>query len=913
MRISSLAAVTALASALCLFPSCTSTDASHAQRLGLDVDDIALLRERKGLRDEELAAMVPDYARHVVDKLRGPRPDRPDEAEEWRLTTLRDEFGRIPDNAVLDAKAQMAALAARDQGVAGGLDSTQWTELGPGNIGGRMRAIAIDPTNPARMLVGSVAGGVWRSTNAGASWDPCDDLMTNLAVTSLVMTPGDPQVVYAATGEGFSNGDAIRGAGIFKSVDGGLTWAQLPVTANANFHWVCRLAMSVDGATLLAGTRSGMWRSTDAGATFTRTYSGTGSARCLDVKFHPTNAARAVAQMSDTGISTVLYTNDGGANWSLATGIASTGTERTELAWHKGWTGAGDGCVYALKAINGTTLYRSVDGGASFTQVGTSSILGSQGWYDNTLWVDPSDRDANTADDVVLAGGIDLWRSTNGGSSFSRISVWSSWPNSAHADQHIIVEHPNFDGVTNRTVYFGNDGGIWRTDNVYSVSGTNGWISLNNGIGITQFYGASRSRADTVIGGTQDNGTLRWTAALGYDGWRQMYGGDGGFCASDQTNSNYHYGEYVRLTIHRSTNGGQSASNIHSGIADAGSAANFIAPFVLDPNDQARLLAGGASLWRTNNARASTVSWSAIKPSIGSNISAIAVVVGDANQIWVGHNNGNVYRTTNGTAATPTWTRVDTTSPALPNRLVTRITIDPANAQRVFVTFGGFATDNLWETTDAGATWRALPGLPSAPVRDVELAPHRGDWLYAATEVGLLVSENNGTTWTSAATPANVSIDETFWADGFLYLATHGRGIWRQSPYPTAAQRAVGASCRIDAAGSGPSLASTVPSLGSTWTLTLAGGPANGTAMLFLGATTTTPFPWTPTCLVQIDLVSLTPTIGVPLSAVGTATFQIPVPVAWSLAGAELAAQVFAVDPGVAAYLSNGVEVTFGR
>src|SRR5262245_2606872 len=128
----------------------------------------------------------------------GERPDHPGEAIAWRLMTLRDELGAIPANALMNAKAQVDAL--RTEGIAGGLDSTKWTELGPGNIGGRTRAIALHPTTAGTLFVGSVAGGMWKSTSSGATWTKVNDLLTNLAITSIVFTPGNPSVMYASTG-----------------------------------------------------------------------------------------------------------------------------------------------------------------------------------------------------------------------------------------------------------------------------------------------------------------------------------------------------------------------------------------------------------------------------------------------------------------------------------------------------------------------------------------------------------------------------------------------------------------------------------------------------------------------------------------------------------------------------------------
>ena len=847
------------------------------------------------------------------------RPDQPDAADAQRLSTLRDEFGNIPHNAQLRAQAEAELLPAAAG--TGGFEQTNWTALGPGNIGGRTRAIAIHPTIPTTIFLGGVAGGIWKSLNGGTTWSVIDDLMVNLAITSIVFTPGNPAVMYASTGESFRNADSIRGAGIFKSVDGGTTWAQLASTNTADFYWTARLSISADATTILAATRdAGLWRSTDAGATFNRVYGASGT-RCQDVKFNPKNSSVAVAHVGNpsTTTSTIVYSSDAGANWNLSTGIATTTSSnyRIETAWNKGWTGAGNGCVYAMHE-NGSTLYRSIDGGANWTLVATTTILGSQGWYDNALWVDPSNADANTGNDVVIAGGIDLYRSTNGGTTFTKISAWASWPNSAHADQHTIVEHPNFDGTTNTTVYFGNDGGIWRVNNVYTVANTSGWINLNSGLPITQFYGGSRNpTTGAIVGGTQDNGTLRFTPAGGANAWTTMFGGDGGFCASNQTNSSYHYGEYVYAQVHRSSNGGSSSSYIYTGITDAGSSTNslFISPFVLDPNVQTTLYVGGISLWRSTTATSAALGWASVKAPIASSakISAIAVAAGDSNVIWVGYNNGDVWYTTNGTAAAPTWTQRDLTVPALPNRYCTRVAIDPKNKNHVFATFGGYATDNVWQTTDAGANWSAATGMPSAPVRDIEQHEVNPTWLYVASEVGLLVSENNGSSWSKAATPANVSIDELFWSSHQLYLVTHGRGFFRQSPYPVPSTTSVGSACTINGPLVGPVVVATTPTLGTTLTWNLSSGPANGTAALYVSAIPAAPTLLSPGCFAQIDLLGAVLVGTQPTTASGTASFPLPLADDPALAGIAVMSQGVGFDPVTTAIsVSNGLRVALG-
>lgn len=723
-----------------------------------------------------------------------PRPDHPGEAVLFRRLSLQDEKGNIPLDGLTRGVAHAKAMTAQQLSNAphgGGIDNPAWTWIGPGNIGGRIRSIVISPTNASAMWIGSVSGGIWRTTNGGTTWQVVDDFMANLAVSTLIIDPGNFAIMYAGTGEGFYNADGIRGSGVFKSIDGGTTWAQLASTADSNWQYVNRLAFSPNGATLLAGTRSGTWRSTNGGTSWTRVI----VTETLDVNFDPTDNLKAVASGY---YGRVWYTVDGGVTWNPASGVSAS-AGRVELAYAPN----SPTTVYASADLSSGTLYKSTNGGQSYTLVSTGyGYLGSQGWYDNIVWVDPTN--ANT----VIVGGIDLWRSTNGGVNFTQISQWYNAPYSAHADHHAIVNDPNFNGTSNTTVYFGNDGGLYRASNVYTVVGTTGWQELNNNLGITQFYGAAgNSSSGVIIGGTQDNGTLRYLG--GTETWDDMYGGDGGYNAADPTNSNYFYGEYVFLNIHRSSNGGTSSDYI-SGQYWNGSAwawksapyviddarlsqANFIAPFIIDPNNATRLLAGGRSLWRTNDARtANTTStgptWANIKaPTSGnSNISAIAVAAGNSSLIWVGHNNGDVYSTTTGTVVSPTWTRADLGTPNLPARQVTRITIDPANPQKVYVTFGGFSADNVWRTTNGGATWTditgsGLTGLPDVPVRSLVINPNNSNWLYVGTEVGIFASEDGGATWgVPHDGPANVSVDELFWLDSnTLIAATHGRGLYK--------------------------------------------------------------------------------------------------------------------------------------
>ncbi|HWW02233.1 MAG TPA: hypothetical protein VNZ64_21205 [Candidatus Acidoferrum sp.] len=787
-----------------------------AHHRGLTLEQVRALQHRCGFSNDDILRLTQAQLVQLWWEAEHPNADLHAEELRFRLLHLRDERGQIPPDAWMraarqarqmpfDPRAWPAIAEPARQNNPGalkpriaGIRPSGWTWLGPGNIGGRVRSILVSPANPSVMWVGGVDGGVWKTTDGGASWSALDDFMADLAIGCMTMDAANPNVIYAGTGEGFFNIDSVRGAGIFKSADGGSTWLQLSATTNSGFYYVNRLAVQpTNSLILLAATGSGIYRSTDGGSTWSQNY----NTRTLDLAFNPADGTHCVA--SGSGI--VLYSIDAGLSWTLGSGISGAG--RIEVAYAP----SSPSTVYASADMSSGQLYVSTDGGQTYTLKNTgTNYLGGQGWYDNCLWVDPVDPN------TLIVGGLDLWLSTDGGATLTDIGGYTG---GLHPDQHVIVNVPQFDGTNNRTVLFGNDGGVFRAADIATVTPGNGWATLNHNLGITQFYGAAGNPASgTIVGGTQDNGTLRYTPVGGPQGWTSMFGGDGGFCAADQGDTNYFYGEYVDLAIHRSSNGGATSRFIYNGLGDAGKSANFIAPFILDPNNQSTLLAGGASLWRSLNVKASTPVWAAIKPADGSgnHISAIAVAPGNSDLIWVGHNNGDVFFTTNGTATTPDWTRADQGTPPLPNRYCTRITVDPSNSSQVYVTFGGFSAGNVWRTLDNGATWVNVSGnLPDAPVNSLVVHPLNSGSLYVGTEVGVFASADGGASWSPGNDgPANVAVDELFWlGTNTLVAATHGRGLFSISvpvapsitsqPQPANLTVLVGQPASFSVAGSG--------------------------------------------------------------------------------------------------------------
>ncbi|MEN8132107.1 MAG: hypothetical protein ABFS45_18405 [Pseudomonadota bacterium] len=708
--------------------------------------------------------------------------------------------------------------------------SGAWQALGPGNVGGRTRALLIDPNNADIIYAAGVAGGVWKTTNGGASWSALTDLIANLAVNSMAMSPGNANVIYAGTGEGYFNGDFVRGDGIFKTTDGGATWTQLLSTAdNSDFHYVNDLVVSHKNAQIVyAATRMGVFRSTDGGAVWTQVHASSVQGGCLDLAIRTNRDPDHVFAACGTFTrATVFRTTDGGGTWVPVLGASELFMGRTSLAIAP----SNEEIIYALSASIAPgdfkdglhAVFRSTDGGGTWTEQ-VSNIVGfnlntvllsnpffafsaecfsgvdsffNQGWFDNVIAVDP--LDAN----VVWAGGIDLFRSDDGGVSWGLASYWwnSTVDQYVHADQHVIVFHPDYNGAGNKQMFVGNDGGIFHTNNARATTATDPlqapcvpgntnltWTSLNNGYGVTQFYhGAVYPDGSTYFGGTQDNGTIRGSQAGGVNAWTEIHGGDGGFVAVDPNNTNILYAELGGGIIQKSTDGGNAFAQASTGITESTNNFLFIAPFEMDPSNSDILWTGGAFMWRTTNQAASWEQASPFLPGVRS-LSAVAISPRNSNVVIAGTSDGHTASTRSALSAdsTTAWTE----SPAAATHFISSLAFDPQNDQIVYATVSSFGADHVLKSTDTGSTWAAIDrrdqtdGIPDIPVHSIVIDPNDTSRLYVGTDLGVFVSTDGGQTWMVENTGfANVTTEKlvlnTHNGVDTLYAFTHGRGVFR--------------------------------------------------------------------------------------------------------------------------------------
>jgi hypothetical protein len=681
------------------------------------------------------------------------------------------------------------------------------------------------------MYAGGVSGGVWRTNNGGVEWTPVGDALTNLAVNALVMHPMNHDVLYAGTGEGFFREDVrgtglpLRGNGIYVTRDRGASWTQLPSTANADFQFVNDLTISThDPARVYAATRTGVWRSNDGGASWTRVLDPHANGGCLDLAFRgDTSGDFLFASCGTLGQATVFRARAAESDAAWEAVLSQPYQGRTSLAIAP----SNPSVVYALAASNQPgnfnqgllAVYRSDRGGdagswearatnesADFVATmlltnpsGMCSVeqpfYSTMGWYCNVIAVDPVDANR------VWAAGVDLFRSEDGGATWGRASSWEveGYPWWVHADQHAIVFDPRYDGAQNRTMYTTNDGGIFRTLDARAPVGTGKtaacstgmeqmeFESLNHNYGVTQFYhGAVFPDGTHFVGGTQDNGTLFGTFGKP-DDWQRWLGGDGAFVAIDPQEPTTLYAETQWGDFEKLTRGLPFFVPSSQGLSDD---FLFVTPFVLDANDPKRLWIAGRRLWRTDN-RATL--WKPASAFLPAQVSALAVAPGNSNRVLAGTTQGHIARTDAATTAngTTAWT---VTQPRA--GWVSSLTFDPADANVVYATYAGFGGAHVWRSLDGGATWTPRDGsgdsaLPDIPAHSLAVDPIRRDRLYLGTDLGVFVSLDAGETW--AVENSGFAAVVTEWvtvAPGArgpaVYAFTHGRGAWRAELTPIA-------------------------------------------------------------------------------------------------------------------------------
>ncbi len=677
--------------------------------------------------------------------------------------------------------------------------SGNWQPLGPDQSGGgyagigRINCISFHPTDTNTYWVGAPSGGLWKTTDDGQTWTVLTDQNDVLGVSDIAI-PSDfetSNTIYIATGDRDGGSVWTLGGGqyydnhtigVLKSTDGGTTWNETALSYTVDKTWIIgRLLIdTTDNITLFASTYTGIYKTTNGGTSWTKILT---ADYVIDMEFKPGDPSTIYVSTKYSNRSKIYRSTNGGDNWSELINFGS-GSRRTEIAV----TDDDPDYIYAL--VSNTSgglfgIYKSRDGGGSFELTldgddsnnsllyyysdGSGSNTG-QGNYDLAIAVAPNDTN------IVFIGGINSWKSEDGGYTWNINNMWTSHTDynfhgtiPVHADKHVLKYRDTL------ALFEGNDGGIYKTND----EGEN-WDDLTNEMVISQFYrlGVSQQSSNMTIGGLQDNGTkLLYT-----DGnWYDVKGGDGMECIIDPTDDNYQYGTYVDGEIERTTDGWSSGTNrtiISDNIADA-DGGWWVSPYMLDPNNTQIIYVGYNDVWKSTDRGDNFTKISTMNSS--GDLRSMAMSPANSDILYVADQN-NIWKTENGGSS---WTDITGTLPS--SNAITYLYVDHNDANTVWITFGGYDSNRVYESTNGGSSWTDISsGLPDLPVFSIiqnklSSAKH----LYVAMDIGVFVKEDNSD-WQMFSTglpnvlvtELDIYYDESTPDQSKIRAATFGRGLW---------------------------------------------------------------------------------------------------------------------------------------
>ncbi|MBX9841010.1 MAG: hypothetical protein K2Z80_04285 [Xanthobacteraceae bacterium] len=705
----------------------------------------------------------------------------------WFRSRVAWPYREPSARSLLGERARAAAALAPLPGTA------QWELVGPANIGGRMTSLAYAPKKPNKIWAGAAGGGVWTSDNGGQSWRALWHNQPTLNIGSVAVDPQNPSIVYCGTGEANLSADSYPGVGVFRSTDGGDTWQILAPADTAGIPTrIGALAVNpfdsthlcLGGVTHSEGGSDGLFVSRNGGLSWGRqTFPGSGPYRCHAIVFHPKIPGTLFATIDARGARNGIWkSTNGGASWTqLKNGLpAPEKIGRTSLAIAR----SNPAVIYAISSDAGEGVlgvFRSDNDGNKWTNVaGTHFVEEGQMSYGNTIVVHP------TNPNHVLCGGVDLHLTRDGGKTWKQVTRWDAKrgrPNYAHADHHCLVMPGEQPGL----VYDMNDGGM-----DVSLDGGLTWSNRSNGLAVTMFYDVDVAQSDGRMfgGGAQDNGTvatLAGTITTGDgdtvpltgkpDAFVEITGGDGGWMLIDPKDTGHLYTTAQNMWVYRFRK--SSGWRLVSPPAKKSEQnAVWMVFLEFDPKNTRTVFAGGLRVWRTKD---DGNNWLPVSPELdGSPISAVEVAQADSKSVYIGTENGGIFRSRDGGN---TWSG-DLASPVLPGFTVTRIITSPTDARTVYATVANFNARHVFRSKDAGATWTDIDGgrLPNVPHHAIAIPSARPSTLFVCSDAGVHVSTDGGNVWKSITRnlPTVPIIDLVYHdADGTLTAASYGRSIWR--------------------------------------------------------------------------------------------------------------------------------------
>jgi|GEM_PF-357520 len=647
-----------------------------------------------------------------------------------------------------------------------------WTYIGNTSIpsgggAGRVNSVRPLPGSTTTFFACAPAGGLWKTTNTGVSWTLLNtDELASIGVSDVAIDPSNHNILYIGTSDGDA-GDTYS-LGVLKSTDGGGTWNTTGLNwAVTQTRTISRLLIHPTSTqTVIAATSDGIYRTTNGGTSWTQELAG----NYKNIKFKPGTPATVYA----TGNADDFYRSlDGGDTWTQITaGLPASGVSRMSLAV----SDANSNYVYILAGNNSDYglygVFRSTDSGSNWTQMadGTPNLLtwsetgtggGGQAWYD--LSIECDQEDANR----IFVGGVNTWRSTDGGTNWTCIGHWygAAGIPYVHADVHALHYLPG----TN-TLLVGCDGGVFISTN----NGTS-FSDISSNLEISQQYrlGCAATNSNRVITGWQDNGTNLKDGAS----WSEVVGGDGMECAIDPTNQQIMYGEIYYGAIYKTTTGAGGFSQItNSGGTGVNEQGAWVTPYVLG-TIPSHIFVGKSTVYRSTNGGST---WTTLGAFGSGNVNGLAVAPSDNNYIYASKG-GSIYRSADGT----NFANITT---GLPGYYITYIAVHSTDPNKIWVTLSGFDPgQKIYESINGGANWTNIStGLPNIPANCVTYQNGSSDGIYVGTDAGVYYRDDVIGAWTpymNALPNVVVSELEIHYASGTIRAATYGRGLWSAPLY----------------------------------------------------------------------------------------------------------------------------------
>jgi len=636
-------------------------------------------------------------------------------------------------------------------------------ELGPDFVAGRIRAFIVDHSNPNRYLAAGISGGLWESLDLGQSWINLMPNESNLNITSITQSPFDADVFYFSTGESTGNSAGISGVGIFKSVDGGLTFELIPSSMVSDFFTSWRIEHSLsDSHTVYVATRNGLFVTRDEGEFFDQIL----FQASTDIEILPGDE-----MYIGTDGQGVFYSPDGSdESFTRVDNNFPPFYGRTELA-----VAANKPHVIAAALEDEDSgrllkLYYSGNAGVTWDTLinPRHTILNTSfTWYCNTLFVHPSDST------YLIFGASDGAYTTNRGQSWSRLR-------NIHADIHSATLDPR----DSTQILMTSDGGIDRFERLFGDN-LNHIENLNNGLNITQFYTGAVFPNGDLIGGTQDNGT--WYLDQRTGEFDKLFGGDGAYCAVNPLDSNQAYLSYQRANVFRNDNfyRGGAFGYISDDIDYSEDGTWFINPFQLNPTSPNQVyLPTTERLWWSQDFGDS---WEPLTDFINDPFRVTTIDRGDSTTVFVCGGQATFYRIDNvENHVAGEEISLRNSAPTVLNFSFMREMVMHPDGNSIYAVFSSFSRNpRVWHITDIYSddpTWTPISGdLPEfLPVNTIQVDPLNVDVMAIGTDYGLYTTRNGGDNWIlEREIPQTVIFQIVLHTDNSLYIFTHGRGIFQ--------------------------------------------------------------------------------------------------------------------------------------